>query len=198
MKCSSLTIGSTTSGDIFSLFFGVGLTFIALVYAALRISSSGDSLSNTTSVSEDKDKDKEMKEKLMESPRQPKRSDEDPDNPEFSGEETELKNINTNAELSESISEESDSDAVPDQNVAYNYTFFHFTFMLAALYLAMVLTNWETVSSLTGETVETGSIFVDQGMSAVWVKIISSWITFALFLWTMIAPVVCVNRNFDV
>jgi len=50
MKCSSLTLGSTTSGDVFSLFFGVFVTFIALIYAALRVSSSGDELSNTTSV----------------------------------------------------------------------------------------------------------------------------------------------------
>jgi len=61
MKCSTLTIGSTTSGDVFSLFFGVFLTFIALVYAALRVSSSGDELSRTTSV----EKDKSAKESLL-------------------------------------------------------------------------------------------------------------------------------------
>jgi len=68
--------------------------------------------------------------------------------------------------------------------------------MLAALYLAMVLTNWETVSALTGDAVPQNSVFVDQGMAAVWVKIISSWITFALFLWTMVAPIILRNRDF--
>lgn len=65
MKCSSLTIGSTTSGDFFSLFFGVIVTFISLIYAALRISSSGDDLSTATSVSSKSIDHKKTKEALL-------------------------------------------------------------------------------------------------------------------------------------
>lgn len=35
-------------------------------------------------------------------------------------------------------------DVVPeDEEVDYNYSFFHFTFFLSSLYLVMVFTNWE-------------------------------------------------------
>jgi len=82
-----------------------------------------------------------------------------------------------------------------DDKPAYNYSFFHFTFLLAAMYLGMVLTNWQSVSSVTGEDVG-NTILVDQGMVAVWVKVISSWLTLLLYLWTMIAPILFPNRVF--
>jgi len=80
MKCSSLTLGSTTSGDVFSLFFGVFVTFIALIYAALRVSSSGDELSSTTSVEL---KNKVVKEALLKPiPSTTKNSDSEGSEPE--------------------------------------------------------------------------------------------------------------------
>ena len=32
---------------------------------------------------------------------------------------------------------------------------------------------------------------------SVWVKITSSWICIALYVWTLVAPLVLVNRDFD-
>lgn len=182
MKCSTLTIGSTTSGDVFSLFFGVFVTFIALIYAALRVSSSGDDLSNATSV-----KKPESKKVLLKSMPSTTKSDSDGDEPDEEKKET----VNESDDDTQS-DEESDEQGA----VAYNYSFFHVTFMLASLYLAMVLTNWETVTSLTGDQVDKNSIYVDQGMAAVWTKVISSYATFALFLWTMIAPLLFPDRQF--
>jgi len=34
-------------------------------------------------------------------------------------------------------------------------------------------------------------------MSAVWVKIISSWLCCAIYVWTLIAPVVLPERDFS-
>jgi len=91
---------------------------------------------------------------------------------------------------------EEDGDVVPtkvedeDGPVPYNYSFFHVTFCLAAMYLGMVLTNWAVVSD-TETTVN-----VDQGMAAVWIKMISSWLTMGLYTWTVIAPLVLKNRSF--
>lgn len=78
-----------------------------------------------------------------------------------------------------------------DEPVPYNYSFFHITFCLASMYLGMVLTNWAVVSD-----VET-TVNVDQGMAAVWIKIVSSWLTTVLYIWTLIAPVFLTNRVFS-
>jgi len=195
MKCSSLTIGSTTSGDVFSLFFGVFLTFISLVYAALRISSSGNEFSKTTSV-EGKNKLKEVLLKKMPESKTEEQEDVEEDIETENDEKKEKKStINDDDPEEESISE-SDSEQGEEAVVAYNFSFFHVTFMLAALYLAMVLTNWETVTSLTGDTSAQKTIYVDQGMAAVWTKVASTYCTFILFFWTMIAPALFPNREF--
>ena len=34
-------------------------------------------------------------------------------------------------------------------------------------------------------------------MSAVWVKIISSWLCFGLYMWTLVAPMVLTDRDFS-
>jgi len=81
-------------------------------------------------------------------------------------------------------------DDEEDVPVPYNYTFFHITFCLAAMYLGMVLTNWAVV-------VDTQSkVSIDQGMAAVWVKIVSSWITMVLYVWTIVAPLFFPDRVF--
>jgi len=76
----------------------------------------------------------------------------------------------------------------------YNYTFFHISFALAAMYLAMVITNWQTVSK-TNQNQQNG-IQVDQGMISVWVKLVSGWITIGLYGWTLLAPVLFPDRQF--
>jgi len=189
--CSTVTFGSTTSGDAFSLFFGVGITFVALVYAALRVSSSGDDLSGATSVDGIQKVSKKKLLKVI-----PSTTSDDakvPNEESCSSSEDEKKDSKEH--------EECDSDSESSSNeqegiVAYNYSFFHVTFMLASLYLAMVLTNWETVSTLAENNVETNSIAVDQGMASVWTKVVSSYITFGLYVWTMVAPMLFPNRNF--
>jgi len=77
-----------------------------------------------------------------------------------------------------------------DEPVPYNYSFFHVTFALAAMYLGMVLTNWAVVSN------SESTVKVDQGMAAVWIKIISGWVTVILYTWTIIAPLLLPNRSF--
>jgi len=180
MGCSSLTIGSTTSGDAFSLFFGVGLTFLALIYTALRVSSSGDTFTSQTTVA-----DSAAQELMTEISVSSEEED-------VSIEKTVKKQKPAVQKEAEVEVDESESDTPVD----YNYAFFHVTFMMAALYLGMVLTNWETVTSLTGEQIPADSIVVDQGMAAVWVKVVSSWLTLALYLWTIFAPIFFPDRQF--
>ncbi|XP_041106138.1 serine incorporator 1-like [Polyodon spathula] len=73
--------------------------------------------------------------------------------------------------------------------VTYSYSFFHFMLFLASLYIMMTLTNWYSPDS----TYET----MTSKWPSVWVKISSSWICITLYVWTLVAPLVLTNRDFD-
>uniref|UniRef100_A0A669F4L6 Serine incorporator 1 n=1 Tax=Oreochromis niloticus TaxID=8128 RepID=A0A669F4L6_ORENI len=73
--------------------------------------------------------------------------------------------------------------------VTYSYSFFHFMLFLASLYIMMTLTNWYSPDS--------NYEAITSKWPSVWVKISSSWICIALYVWTLVAPLVLVNRDFD-
>ncbi|CAG5128193.1 unnamed protein product [Candidula unifasciata] len=76
-----------------------------------------------------------------------------------------------------------------EEGVAYSYSFYHFMLCLASLYVMMTLTNWFSPSSDVKS--------LNANMSSVWVKIGSSWFSVALYIWTLIAPAILVNREFS-
>ncbi|KAL2080563.1 hypothetical protein ACEWY4_024356 [Coilia grayii] len=76
-----------------------------------------------------------------------------------------------------------------EDGVTYSYSFFHFSLCLASLYIMMTLTNWYQP--------ETNYEAMESTMPAVWVKISSSWLCLALYLWTLIAPLVLSDRDFS-
>ncbi|KAI1316068.1 hypothetical protein EDD11_010457 [Mortierella claussenii] len=73
----------------------------------------------------------------------------------------------------------------------YNYSFFHIVFAIAAMYISMVLTNWNTFTRPAGED---HLILIGQSWAAVWVKIFSSWICYGLYAFSLLAPVVFPDR----
>uniref|UniRef100_A0A672Z936 Serine incorporator 1 n=1 Tax=Sphaeramia orbicularis TaxID=375764 RepID=A0A672Z936_9TELE len=75
------------------------------------------------------------------------------------------------------------------EGVTYSYSFFHFMLFLASLYIMMTLTNWYSPDS----KYET----MTSRWPSVWVKMCSSWICLGLYVWTLVAPLVLVNRDFD-
>ncbi|XP_041360853.1 serine incorporator 3-like [Gigantopelta aegis] len=76
-----------------------------------------------------------------------------------------------------------------EDQVAYSYSFFHFMLSLAALYVMMTLTNWFNPSSDFST--------LNANMASVWVKISSSWVCVVLYVWTLVAPCVLRNRDFN-
>ncbi|KAF9987115.1 hypothetical protein BGZ65_005043 [Modicella reniformis] len=76
----------------------------------------------------------------------------------------------------------------------YNYAFFHVIFAIAAMYISMVLTNWNTFEQPEGGN---GLILIGQSWPAVWVKIVSSWICYGLYGFTLLAPVIFPDRFMD-
>ncbi|KAI8048557.1 TMS membrane protein tumor differentially expressed protein [Syncephalis plumigaleata] len=72
---------------------------------------------------------------------------------------------------------------------AYNYAFFHLIFALATMYVAMLLTDWNTMSGNPKELMRIG-----QSFTAVWVRVVSTWICVILYVWTLVAPVLFPTR----
>lgn len=78
-----------------------------------------------------------------------------------------------------------DGEARP---VSYSYMFFHLIFALASMYSAMLLTGWTDSSD--------ESQLIDVGWTSVWVRICTEWATAALYIWTLVAPLVLPDREF--
>ncbi|VDO22794.1 unnamed protein product [Brugia timori] len=73
--------------------------------------------------------------------------------------------------------------------VSYSYSFFHFVFGLASLYVMMTLTCWYKPDSDLRH--------LNSNMAAVWVKIVSSWLCLAIYAWTLAAPALFPDRDFS-
>lgn len=76
-----------------------------------------------------------------------------------------------------------------DETVAYNWSFFHIMFALATLYVMMTLTNWYKPNSSLNT--------LNSNSASMWVKAISSWLCMALYGWTLVAPIVLPDREFN-
>nr|GME16592.1 probable serine incorporator [Ipomoea batatas] len=72
--------------------------------------------------------------------------------------------------------------------VSYSYSFFHLIFALASMYSAMLLSGWTSSSESTE--------LIDVGWTSVWVRICTEWVTAALYLWSLIAPLLFPDREF--
>lgn len=70
----------------------------------------------------------------------------------------------------------------------YNYTLFHVIFFLATAWVATLLTmNIE--DSTKGDFATVGRTYW-----ATWVKIVSAWVCYAMYIWTLVAPIVLPER----
>lgn len=73
----------------------------------------------------------------------------------------------------------------------YNYTLFHVIFFLATQWIAMLLTI-NIGKDDVGDFIPVGRTYFYS-----WVKIISAWICYGLYNWTIIAPLVLDRFNYD-
>ncbi|KAM3707444.1 hypothetical protein ACB098_02G027800 [Castanea mollissima] len=90
-------------------------------------------------------------------------------------------------ELEEGKEKEKKTDAEV-RPVSYSYMFFHLIFALASMYSAMLLSGWTSSSE--------SSDLIDVGWTSVWVRICTEWVTAALFVWSLVAPLIFPDREF--
>ena len=70
----------------------------------------------------------------------------------------------------------------------YSYAMFHIIFFLATAWVATLLTmDWDDKKQGDFAT-------VGRTLWASWVKIVSSWVCYALYTWTLVAPIVLPER----
>lgn len=86
--------------------------------------------------------------------------------------------------------DEADTSKDGPKPVTYVYSFFHLSFALASLYSAMLLTGWTNPKSDNQE-------LIDVGWTSVWVRMCTQWITAALFIWSLVAPIFFPDRDFS-
>ena len=100
----------------------------------------------------------------------------------------------TEAEMTETGQSGQNQESGDDERegVTYNWSLFHIMFGLATLYVMMTLTNWYSPGASQGIQ------SISANMAAVWVKAISAWLCFGIYMWTLIAPVVLPDRDFSV
>ncbi|XP_073241839.1 probable serine incorporator [Porites lutea] len=77
-----------------------------------------------------------------------------------------------------------------EDGVAYSYSFFHFIYFLASLYIMMMLTNWYSPQGSKLEEYQ-------RTIGSLWVKMVSCWLGFLLYLWTLLAPICFPGRDFS-
>ncbi|KAF3936811.1 hypothetical protein ABW19_dt0203895 [Dactylella cylindrospora] len=92
--------------------------------------------------------------------------------------------------LDEDSDDEDESGSGTDDEkgrVQYNYSLFHLIFMLATAWVATLLTM--SLEDKDGDFTPVGRTY-----GASWTKIISAWVCYALYAWSLIAPVVLPDR----
>ncbi|KAI3638899.1 hypothetical protein MIR68_003397 [Amoeboaphelidium protococcarum] len=92
-------------------------------------------------------------------------------------------------------------DALNDPNFndesdgcTYNYSFFHIIFAIGSMYVAMLLTNWDIVK--TADSADE-AIQLGRSWQATWVKVVTSWLAYLMYIWTLVAPLVLPDREWN-
>ena len=89
--------------------------------------------------------------------------------------------------------DEDDKQAKDDERhgTQYNYSLFHVIFLMATCWVATLLTQ--------GFDKESDSDFTPVGRTywASWIKIVSAWLCYAIYTWSLVAPSVLTGREFS-
>lgn len=84
-------------------------------------------------------------------------------------------------------------ESVPAGHSPRQYRRFFGVFVLASMYMCMVLTNWGERESVDDPTNHSDSL-AKQNM---WIKIASGWVVSLMFIWSLIAPRLFPDRDFS-
>jgi hypothetical protein len=69
------------------------------------------------------------------------------------------------------------------------YSWFHVIFVLGAMYVAMLLTDWNVVTPGADD-----DVYIGRSETAMWMRIVSSWVCMLLYSWSLLAPALFPDR----
>jgi len=97
--------------------------------------------------------------------------------------------------------DESQGEDRDDEKVGtrYNYSWFHIIFAGGAMYVAMLLTDWNVVSKnpIDGPADPNQDVYIGRSEVAMWMRVVSSWVCMVLYIWSLWAPVLMPDRFDD-
>ncbi|KDR76388.1 hypothetical protein GALMADRAFT_247842 [Galerina marginata CBS 339.88] len=81
----------------------------------------------------------------------------------------------------------------------YNYAWFHIIFAIGAMYVAMLLTDWNVVSKdpISGPVDPDFNVYIGRSEVAMWMRVVSGWVCIILYIWSLLAPVFMPDRFGD-
>ncbi|WVW86956.1 hypothetical protein I302_109012 [Kwoniella bestiolae CBS 10118] len=106
-------------------------------------------------------------------------------------------------EIEATIGEERDDER---GGTKYNYSWFHIIFVMAAMYVAGLLTDWAIISTspvahptdpFTSLDVAEPDVYIGRSETTMWMRVISSWLCYALYSWSLLGPVLMPDRFGD-
>jgi len=176
-----------TSGTFSTLLLGASFTIVAVSFSTVRTATKGDDLlaSIAPSKTEEEQDDEEHKLGLLK----------DTDIPVADTTDDDKFNVRPIDQFDDEDKKRVKVANLDDEEneVKYNYTFFHITFCVASMFVMMLITNWQEISKDSDH-----SFKVNHGFAAVWVKLASSWVVALLYIWTLVAPALFPDRDFGV
>lgn len=188
-QCNPLLRAATSTRTI-SIVLGAVMTMITIAYTTTRAATQGTALKpagNYVRLTQEDESDAEEQAYIDDQP--------------FSRREMRaeaLRSAVASGSLPPSaLEEDSDEDDVGnyssknDENAStkYSYSLFHIVFLGATMWVASLLTQ-----NLDPEASQDGLAPVGRTYWASWVKIISAWVCYTIYLWSLIAPVLMPDR----
>jgi len=191
--CNPLHYGSGSATRNTAAALGAGFTFLAIAYSTTRAATQSRALvGNAKKGGNIRLSDGDHEIGVINT--QPSRKD----NPRYQAilAAVEAGAIPASA-LDEDFDDEDDEISGEDRDdektiTRYNYSWFHVIFMMGAMYVAMLLTDWNVMKAVTTESSE--NIYIGRSQVAMWIRVISSWICMLLYMWSLLAPALLPDR----
>ncbi|KAI0303642.1 serine incorporator/TMS membrane protein [Multifurca ochricompacta] len=198
--CNPFRSGAASGTRTSVLVLGAALTFLAIAYSTTRAATQSRALVGKKRHGEIHLSDDRNGHEVSIVSNQPSRTE----TPRY---QALLAAVEAGAIPASALNDDDDDDDDDDlresldderSGTRYNYSWFHIIFVLGAMYVAMLLTDWNVIrpgSSLP--SANSDDFYIGRSETAMWMRIVSSWVCMLLYVWSLLAPVIMPDRFSD-